>query len=797
MKKILIIFLSIISFSSVYAVNSKDIFIAEWINPKYTFEVKNVYPLPFWENIEYNWKDKIKLEWDLSNYETWSLSNLKLYYHNWDFDFKVLQNYLQWEYISNEKKYKVYIDKTWVYTLMSTRPNPEQDFSIINLNNSYLWDWKSIYNIKTSKIYNTDWSLINDGYSFWISLLRDTIDVEEDENTIYNTWMYLYEVKTKDGILNINFKAKSKFVEENITIYDLNNKNNENILYLNQLINIKPIQIILPKVEFNLINNKVSFDSSIYNKYWVQWYNIYLKALNWDYLPFYWNKLNSIYLDWKNNNETIINFSSWDKYYIQISAYDVFWNESEKSDPILFDWSVNCVDETLCRPTNYNPVEVDSTNSSPIKENITQDSDIITPYFSNYKNINSIKESQVYKNIYLNKWNLLKQEIDLKEWIPFKRYYNSNPALINSKIWLGWNHNYDAYFDYNDNWNISVILHDWTFSRFTLDKDFNYITSDNAWLKVKDELNNIIITNIVWDIYTFSKNKQRLEKVQYKNYPEFNLVYDKEDKIISVSSVWNCKSELKFEYNTLNGNLSKIFNNKWQEISYNYDLKTLWNDAYLFLDEIKYDENNSISYNYNNAWLLTWDNDFRYRFDNNKVTDFQDLENNKYFQVVYSGSIVNIFEKDEMYKKILSEQKIELNNSWSILNISIQAWIIEYNYTSSWILESIKDEKWNIKKIENTFGEFKCSWNITSTSVWNKNTDKIQKVIDKVDNYINKKTKWNPNDEIKTIRKSFIDKISLLKTPEKIIDKGIYKKELNKLVKDLQSAIKRDVKNIN
>lgn len=200
--------------------------------------------------------------------------------------------------------------------------------------------------------------------------------------------------------------------------------------------------------------------------------------------------------------------------------------------------------------------------------------------------------------------------------------------------------------------------------------------------------------------------------------------------------------------------MSHIKDINWKEIKFYYDLKTLWDNYYLFLDEVRYSQENSIYYNYNDSWLLTWDDSFRYRFDNNKIVDFQDLENYKYYNVVYSWSYVNIFEKDKMYTETLWEQIIELDNSWKILNIVSKEWISEYNYTSSWSLESIKDIKWNIKKIDNWFGEFKCdnnSWTKIDTNKDEliKKLEQIKialdKIVSKAINFINKTLNFNLN----------------------------------------------------
>jgi hypothetical protein len=401
-----------------------------------------------------------------------------------------------------------------------------------------------------------------------------------------------------------------------------------------------------------------------------------------------------------------------------------------------------------------------------------------------------LREQIIYNNIYLKEWSLIKQEFDIQNSLPFVRYYNSHPVFINSKIWLWWNHNYDTYFDYNeDNGNISVIIPNGSFARFTLDKDFHYITEDRSWLTAKDDGNFFIITDVVSNEYIFSKNKQRLETIQYKDVPLLTIQYDKSDKIIQVSSTWSCGKNLYFTYDH-NDFLSSIKDNNGVEIYYRYDLLPVWKEKYFFLKEVSYTKDKNISYSYNTEWLLIDDSENRYRFDNNTVTDLQNRQNNLYYQIVYSGSEVVILQKDEAYKDSVWKQTIHLDMLWNIQDIVTQSGTIQYNYTSSWILESIQDEKWNIQKISPSFGKYTCS---EDENNWLNDTinKKLDIFIFKLENYINKKTWGNPPQEIIDVKWKIIDSLSVYLKLTDHESKKHYKKEILSFAQDLVWKLKK------
>jgi hypothetical protein len=56
---------------------------------------------------------------------------------------------------------------------------------------------------------------------------------------------------------------------------------------------------------------------------------------------------------------------------------------------------------SICRPKNYNPIEVDSINNTIIQDDIKHDVDILTPYFKKYINFPFLREQIIYNNIYL------------------------------------------------------------------------------------------------------------------------------------------------------------------------------------------------------------------------------------------------------------------------------------------------------------------------------------------------------------------------------------------------------------
>jgi len=92
-----------------------------------------------------------------------------------------------------------------------------------------------------------------------------------------------------------------------------------------------------------------------------------------------------------------------------MKTFDIFWNISDYSNIISFDYSKDCLTEDICRWKYWNSTEKSSTNSSVVKKNIGQDSDILNPYFLSYKNLNSIRESTNPRNTYINKWDLLEK----------------------------------------------------------------------------------------------------------------------------------------------------------------------------------------------------------------------------------------------------------------------------------------------------------------------------------------------------------------------------------------------------